>query len=167
MKNTGVVRKIDELGRIVIPKEIRKTLNIKNGEDVQIYIENDSIILRKFMKMLSVKDNAEMFMKTLLKFTNSSIYISDKDKIILGSEEAFIGEQLSKKILDSIEERKIIEDYKIDIGGKELDKYYLSVPIIVDADSIGTILLTNEYKILETDKMLAKILGTLITNNMY
>ena len=43
--NTGIVRKIDELGRIVIPKEIRKNLNIRNGEDVQIFIQDNSIVL--------------------------------------------------------------------------------------------------------------------------
>ena len=48
MKNTGVIRKIDELGRIVIPKEIRKNLNIRNGEDVQIFVEEDKIVLKKY-----------------------------------------------------------------------------------------------------------------------
>ena len=47
MKNTGVVRKIDDLGRIVIPKEIRKSLNIRNGEDLQIFVDNDNIVLKK------------------------------------------------------------------------------------------------------------------------
>ena len=58
MKNTGVIRKIDSLGRIVIPKEIRKNLNIHNGEDVQIYIEEDKIILKKYQKVLTIKENA-------------------------------------------------------------------------------------------------------------
>ena len=58
MKNTGVVRKIDELGRIVIPKEIRKTLNIGTGEDLQIFVENDSIVLKKYIKMLSLKEKS-------------------------------------------------------------------------------------------------------------
>ena len=48
MKTTGIIRRIDELGRIVIPKEIRKNLRIKNGESLEIYLENDSIILKKY-----------------------------------------------------------------------------------------------------------------------
>ena len=48
MKTTGVIRRIDELGRIVIPKEIRKNLRIKNGESLEIYLENDSIILKNY-----------------------------------------------------------------------------------------------------------------------
>ena len=47
MKSTGVVRRIDELGRIVIPKEIRKTLRIKEGENLEVYIEDETIILKK------------------------------------------------------------------------------------------------------------------------
>lgn len=49
MKTTGIIRRIDELGRIVIPKEIRKNLRIKNGESLEIYLENDSIILKKYL----------------------------------------------------------------------------------------------------------------------
>ena len=48
MKSTGIIRRIDELGRIVIPKEIRKNLRIKEGENLEIYIENDNIILKKY-----------------------------------------------------------------------------------------------------------------------
>ena len=55
MKTTGIIRRIDELGRIVIPKEIRKNLRIKNGESLEIYLENDSIILRKYSQIESLK----------------------------------------------------------------------------------------------------------------
>ena len=47
MKSLGIVRKIDELGRIVVPKEIRKTLNIDNGDPLEIFVEGDQIILKK------------------------------------------------------------------------------------------------------------------------
>ena len=48
MKTTGVVRRIDDLGRIVIPKEIRKTLRIKDGESVEIFLDSDNIVLKKY-----------------------------------------------------------------------------------------------------------------------
>ena len=51
MKATGVIRRIDELGRIVIPKEIRRNLGIRDGESIEIYIENDNIILKKYYRM--------------------------------------------------------------------------------------------------------------------
>ena len=52
MKTTGVIRRIDELGRIVIPKEIRKSLRIKNGESLEVYLDGDSIILKKFSQKI-------------------------------------------------------------------------------------------------------------------
>lgn len=48
MKNTGIVRKVDELGRVVLPKELRRVLSIGDGEPVEIYVEEDRIILRKY-----------------------------------------------------------------------------------------------------------------------
>ena len=48
MKSTGVVRRIDELGRIVIPKEIRKNMRIKSGDNLEIFLEGDNILLRKY-----------------------------------------------------------------------------------------------------------------------
>ena len=48
MKSTGIIRKVDELGRIVLPIELRRTLDISERDELEIYMENDQIILRKF-----------------------------------------------------------------------------------------------------------------------
>ena len=56
MKTTGVIRRIDELGRIVIPKEIRKSLRIKNGESLEVFLDGDSIILKKFSQIESLEN---------------------------------------------------------------------------------------------------------------
>lgn len=48
MKSTGIVRRVDDLGRVVIPKELRRNLDIKEGDPLEIYVENDRIILRKY-----------------------------------------------------------------------------------------------------------------------
>ena len=56
MKTTGVIRRIDELGRIVIPKEIRKNLRIKNGDSLEIFLESDNIILKKYYYLLKNKN---------------------------------------------------------------------------------------------------------------
>ena len=64
MKTTGIIRRIDELGRIVIPKEIRKTLRIKTSESLEIFIENDDIILKKYSPMESLETVAEKYVDT-------------------------------------------------------------------------------------------------------
>jgi len=71
MKNTGVIRKIDELGRIVIPKEIRKNLNIRNGEDVQIYVEDEKIVLKKYQKVLTVQENVQKYLLMFSKLVDN------------------------------------------------------------------------------------------------
>ena len=56
MKNIGIIRKIDELGRIVLPKELRKTLSINSGDDFQITIDNEKIILEKYSRLENYED---------------------------------------------------------------------------------------------------------------
>lgn len=58
MKSTGVLRRIDDLGRIVIPKEIRKHLKIKNGESLEIFIHDDTVVLKKYSYMSDMEDIA-------------------------------------------------------------------------------------------------------------
>ena len=64
--DTGVVRKIDELGRIVIPKEIRKNLNIRNGEDVSIFVKDNMIVLKKYERALTIKEISQKYINEIL-----------------------------------------------------------------------------------------------------
>ena len=65
MKLAGIVRRIDELGRIVIPKEIRKTLHIKNGENLEIFINDGNIILKKYSELGNIKELSDTIAETL------------------------------------------------------------------------------------------------------
>lgn len=66
MKSTGVVRRIDELGRIVIPKEIRRNLGIRDGENMEIFTESDNIILKKYCRMTSNSDLQIIYVKLFI-----------------------------------------------------------------------------------------------------
>lgn len=92
--NTGMVRKIDELGRLVIPKEIRNSLHIKNGEDVSIFIKEDMIVLKKSEKMLSINDAIQKLIDSLKKITNDIIIVSDRDKVICSTDKNFLNENI-------------------------------------------------------------------------
>ena len=59
MKATGVIRRIDDLGRVVIPKEIRKNLRIKEGDNLEIFVQNDEVILKKYSMMNKINDLAK------------------------------------------------------------------------------------------------------------
>ena len=82
MKSTGVVRRIDELGRIVIPKEIRRNLGIRDGENIEIFTENDSIILKKFYRMRASSDLASNLCELVYNSFNYKMIITDREKII-------------------------------------------------------------------------------------
>ena len=74
---TGIVRRIDELGRIVIPKEIRKNLRIKNGDNIEILVEGDSITLRKYSQIENALDMTNVYNRrhcVVTKFTHSWTY---------------------------------------------------------------------------------------------
>lgn len=120
--NTGIVRKIDELGRIVIPKEIRKNLNIRNGEDVQIFIQDNSIVLKKYEKLLSMKENADIYINNFRKLTSSDIIITDKEKVISSSVLAYIGNKIDSKIISLIDERKQEEGYFLKFDTLSIEK---------------------------------------------
>ncbi|MEK1833050.1 AbrB/MazE/SpoVT family DNA-binding domain-containing protein [Priestia megaterium] len=78
MKATGIVRKIDHLGRVVLPIELRRTLNIKNDEPVEIFVENENIVLKKYSPNLACKVTGEVSEDNL---------ILAKGKVILSREE--------------------------------------------------------------------------------
>lgn len=161
--NTGIVRKIDELGRIVIPKEIRKSLNIRNGEDVQIFIRDEEIVLKKYKKLLTVKDSAIKYLYSFRKITDSTVFITDKDKIIASTVENLLGEKIDDKILNLIEKRKSEDGYSLKMGNNIINKYYYALPIIIDADAIGSIIIVNDLQINEKDKLLSNVLHILLT----
>lgn len=167
MKSTGVVRKIDELGRLVVPKEIRKTLNIRSGEDIEFFIDNDKIILKKYQKMLSAKENAQKYIDAIKKITSSKIYITDKETIIASSIAEDINQKIDNKIIESMNERKNESGKNIKIGEKTIEENYYIMPIIIDADAIGTIIITKNKEMTEEDKIIAKLLNAFIAEQIY
>ena len=83
MKATGVVRRIDELGRIVIPKELRKNLRIREGENIEIYMdENSNIILKKFSSLKNINEVADYVTNSINKVTKLNTMIIDSDSVV-------------------------------------------------------------------------------------
>ena len=80
MKTTGIVRKIDELGRIVLPKELRKCLNINTGDDFQIRVEDEKIILEKYSYL---KNYEQEILKIINCFISETTYVSDIKQFII------------------------------------------------------------------------------------
>ena len=75
MRTTGIVRKIDELGRIVLPKELRKNLNIHTGDDFQILVEEEKIILEKYSRLINIETDIIKIINIFKNVYNYNIFI--------------------------------------------------------------------------------------------
>ena len=85
MKTTGIIRRIDDLGRLVIPKELRRSLRIKNGESLEIFVDGEDIVLKKYSPMESIEDAAIKYVDSFNKVIKHSVIVTDKDKVIAAS----------------------------------------------------------------------------------
>lgn len=151
MKATGIIRKIDDLGRIVIPKEIRKNLHIREGDPLEIFIEKDGeIVLRKYATMGDMLEIANQYADTLNKTTDFVALITDTETIISvagTSKKEFEAKEISEHVLNVMEDRAIwsTKDDRIMplYIGDSILKYRSQIiaPIICDGDAVGTVIL--------------------------
>ena len=151
MKATGVVRRIDELGRIVIPKEIRKNLLIKHGENLEIYtIDSDTIALKKYSSLSRFSEIGNILIETLYQTLNKETLLLDTNNIINYKgkrKELFINKKLSDDISTILNGRtKIIENMKSDIivTDSVINTSYIIEPIIINGDLIGGIIVLSD-----------------------
>lgn len=172
MKSTGIVRKIDELGRIVIPKEIRNNLNIKNSESIEICVEGDSIILKKYYKMNNLITFINEYIKIFECLIDSNLIITDREKVITTSKEVshLIGKKIKSEFLNILEERRqIINKEKAllyIIEGENIESSYIILPILVDGDIFGSIVCLKKDSLKDTDILSANILNYLIKRDI-
>lgn len=151
MKTTGVVRRIDDLGRIVIPKELRRTLRIRDGESLEIFVENETIALKKYSSMSDINELADDLVNTINQNISRTVLVTDRDKVISASsnkKSIYLNQNISKFLEKKLNEREIlIEKNKHDIelidGNKEKLSYVIS-PIIMNGDAIGTVIIFSE-----------------------
>ena len=165
MLNTGLVRKIDELGRIVIPKEIRKNLGIKSGEEIEIYIEENNIILKKFHRLLNFKELVGNYVDLFNKILPISLIITDCESIILTNKneyKIFESKKISLSLSKTFEERKDVIGVNLNISDNEIIKanYYIK-PVIINTDLIGSIICFSDKEISKEEKLVVDIMCAL------
>lgn len=161
MKSTGIVRKIDELGRIVIPKEIRNVLNIQCNDDLEIYVDNYNIILKKYEKL----DNLINYINKIVTFFNDysdiKMYVTNKEKII--SQGDLLNVKLNAKLKELVEERKKYESDNLDLI-LNINGYFNIFPIIIDSDIIGLLVFVKEDNFTKSEQNLCNIILKIVEN---
>ena len=150
MKATGIVRRVDDLGRIVIPKEIRRTLKIREGDPLEIYTEKDGgVIFRKYSPMGDLQDFASQICEAIGTNTGAIAAVSDRDAIIAlhGAPKRELVDKPNSQELDRLmEQRKNYRYMPGDVPIKACegsDKYHLGVaaPILSQGDLMGSVML--------------------------
>ena len=166
MKQTGVTRKIDELGRIVIPKEIRKNLGIRDGESLEIYTSDDSIILKKYYEVKKLEDVCDKLCEMIKNIYDVNILITDREKVVSSSISNYKDKLLDKDLIELIDERELLISDKLltkKIGNDEVIGYYTVVPIVASSDSLGLVIIVDEVK---TYEKLAKFVAKIVVDKV-
>lgn len=169
MKATGIVRRIDELGRVVIPKEIRKTLRLSSGDPLEIYTDKDELLFKKYSPIKSIDGFADEFASALSDISGQVAAVCDTDTIIAcrGAKE-LTGKRISREIEKIMRDRRAIVINAEDGGspvnltsdGEKTSTAQVIAPVIASGDCIGAcVLFTFESgaRMKETDVKLAKM----------
>ncbi len=147
MKATGIVRRIDDLGRVVIPKEIRRTMRIREGDPLEIYTDHEGeVIFKKYSPIGELATIASQYAETLHKTCDLAVVITDRDCVIACSglpKREFADKSLSRELEKIIEGRSMWTE-------KEGERLYITdensawrasciMPIITEGDIIGCV----------------------------
>lgn len=174
MKATGIVRRIDDLGRVVIPKEIRRTMRIREGEPLEIFVDREGeVILKKYSPIGELSDFAQEYADALSDETGHAVFVLDRDEIIAVSgisRKQFLDRNISSDAEKAMEDRntKIIENEGVEAfcqNSVEKDHEYsfssaVLSPIIVEGDPIGVVVISNKDEGREVGDLEEKLANT-------
>jgi len=161
VKATGIVRRIDDLGRVVIPKEIRRTLRIREGDPLEIFVDRDGeVILKKYSPIGELGDFAQEYADSLNESTGQIAMIADRDNIIAvagAPKKEFLNKAIGPAVEKALEERRAVIMNEIGehehcrgcpvIGAGERACKIASqavAPIVSQGDPIGAVIIMSK-----------------------
>lgn len=158
LKATGIVRRIDDLGRIVIPIEIRRDMNIRDGDPLEIFVDkNGEVILKKYSAIAELGPFAQGIVNSLHETTQHLALLSDRDEIVAmagGPERQYIGHRIGPSVLRAMDNRETLlfttRDHShagttVDTGagGTCPFKSEVIAPVVVGGDPVGAVILAT------------------------
>lgn len=157
MKATGIVRRIDDLGRVVIPKEIRRTLRIREGDPLEIFTDREGgVILKKYSPIGELSDFAREYAEALNTSIGNIVAICDKDSIIAvsgGTKKEYYEKRVSNELEKIMNDRRVYnmsEDKKSPVplyDDEDVEQKYsgeVIAPIIAEGDAIGAVVILSK-----------------------
>lgn len=177
MKATGIVRRIDDLGRVVIPKEIRRTMRIREGDPLEIYTAADGeVIFKKYSPMGEMSQTAVQFADALSKHTELPVVITDRDHCIAAAgmpKREALDRRISAGLEELMESRR---NFVSSTDGKTLTvleglerNAAVAYPILCSGDVLGTVILLSDdgnRRPSETDVKLTAITANFLAKQM-
>lgn len=150
MECKGIVRRVDELGRIVLPREMRKSLNVRVGSKLEIgIVDGNKFLLTKYSDMVSLKEYSDAVANAISVSIEHEVLISDMEKILSSGKKKYINKDLTEEVQELIYKKDIV--IKKHADGSEMLEFFagagneyscqLIVPIIKDGDAIGSIII--------------------------
>lgn len=184
MKATGIVRRIDDLGRVVIPKEIRRTLRIREGDPLEIFVDRDGeVILKKYSPIGELGEFAKEYADSLYESVGHTALIVDRDTVIAVSgapKKEFLNKAIGTLVEKVMEDRKTLVNNKPGEGkskgpliAEDEDdsrfSAYVVAPIITGGDPIGAVILCSrepDVQVGETETKLAETAAGFLAKQM-
>jgi len=150
MESKGIVRRVDELGRIVLPREMRKSLNIRVGSKLEIgIVDGNKFLLSKYSDMVSLKEYSDAVANAISVSIEHDVLISDMEKVLSSSKKKYINKNFTEEVQELIYKKEIVIK-KADDGSEMIEFFsgngkefscQLIVPIVKDGDAIGSIII--------------------------
>ncbi|HET7558713.1 MAG TPA: stage V sporulation protein T [Limnochordia bacterium] len=186
MKATGIVRRIDDLGRVVIPKEIRRTLRIREGDPLEIFVDREGeVILKKYSPIGELGDFAQEYADSLHESTGHTTLITDRDTIIAvagGNRKDWLGRAVTIAVEYAMDNRKTVvlprpagerevrferTEYSADESEWSFAAQVIA-PIIAEGDPIGTVVLgaQDAAQVGELERKLAETAAGFLAKQM-
>ena len=146
MKATGMTRRIDDLGRIVIPKEIRKQLRIQEGQSIEIFLNEDKdIVLRKYSELSTLDKQVYSILETLFNTYFISVLLTNRQEVTYAlskNQELYLNKSLSNQMVDLISKRKVVRGSHFEIVESFRD--VCVYPLVLDGDLVGSLIFMAE-----------------------
>lgn len=168
---SGIVRRIDNLGRVVIPKEIRKTLKIKENEQIEINVLDDSIVLNKYSDIHEYDKSINNLIDIIKSVYDRDIIITNLDKIVLTTKDYkdYINLELSPYLANIVDNRKDVSELipvnlNLNSNMSDIKVSYSIKSIIVNGDMIGLLILLSNTNLENSDLKLLQLMSLYLEN---
>jgi len=184
LKATGIVRRIDDLGRVVIPKEIRRTLRIREGDPLEIFVDRDGeVILKKYSPIGELGEFAKEYADSLYESIGHTVLIADRDSVIAvagAPKKEFLNKSVGSLVERAMEDRKSLVVTKPgesrmrgSLIGEDDDENrftaYVIAPIVSGGDPIGAVIICSrepDAQMTETEIKLAETAAGFLAKQM-